>query len=243
MRTYPVSIFLPVYNFRPQQLMKNVAVVRDFLEKNYKRFEIVIIDDNADAETKTCLEEVAKLEHVRVTTYTNGPSKRENLATSLTDALYDILCFMDIDLSTELSHLPHLTDEVYKGHDVVVGSRYKGIQSTRKWYRHFVSKLYNAALFMLFSSNIADHTCGFKGFRKDAITTLIRDMGYDASKKRGWFWDAEMLIRAQRGDYRVVEIPVKWVGDEQSTFSFRDQISILSPLIKFRCSLNIEKSK
>lgn len=243
MRKYPVSIFLPVYNLNPSRLIRNVTAVHDFAKENYDTFEIVIVDDNSGKETKAAIAKVIKLKNIRVLDYTNGPSRRENLAVSFSQAQYGIVCFMDADLSTELKYTLNLTDKIDEGYEVVEGSRYKGIASSRERYRFVISKVYNFALRILFGSKIRDHTCGFKGFRKQAIVELVKELGYDTSRKRGWFWDAEMLIRARRRRYKVTEIPVRWTSDSQSTFSLSREYKMVPYLIEFWFSFNLGQRK
>ena len=69
-----------------------------------------------------------------------------------------------------------------------------------------------------------DFTCGFKAFRKEVIVGLVERLGYDRTGRRGWFWDAEMLIRTQREGLRISEIPVVWSAAQESTFSFRREM-------------------
>lgn len=242
-RKYPVSVFLPVYNLHPSRLVKNVTAVHDFMKNNYDAFEIIIVDDNSNKETKTAIGEVRELKNVKVLHYTKGPSRRENLAASFSEAKYETLCFMDTDLPTELKHTLDLTDKVEEGYEIVGGSRYKGIAPKRKIYRFILSKVYNFVLRILFRSNIRDHNCGFKGFRKQAIMKLVKELGYDTSGKRGWFWDAEMLIRAERGRYKVLEIPVEWTGSAQSTFSILRESKVIPYLIRLWFSFNFGKGK
>ena len=58
---------------------------------------------------------------------------------------------------------------------------------------------------LYFRSKVKDHQCGFKAFKKEVIFNLIKELGYDKTFKRGWFWDVEHLIRAQRKGYNVYE--------------------------------------
>ena len=52
--------------------------------------------------------------------------------------------------------------------------------------------------------------CGFKAFKREVILTLVEEMGYDKSLKRGVFWDTELLVRAIRHGYKIKEIPILW---------------------------------
>jgi len=233
MRNYAISIFLPVYNFDPLRLKQNVAIIRDFAQATYRESEIVIVDDTSNQQTRAAIKGALDLGDVRMLRYENGPSRRENLAASFADAKYDIVCFMDIDLATKLEQLPELTDAINAGYDVAIGSRNLGIRPKRERYRLLISNVYNTALKVLFGSPISDHTCGFKAFRKASIVSIVGEMGYDTTATRGWFWDAEMIIRSVRRPLRVAEIPVAWSADKESTFSFKREIKILSYMIPF----------
>ena len=228
-----LSLFIPIYNFTPELVLRNVKTIRNFLEKHYGGFEIVLVDDASRAETKHAIEEAARLEHVRVMRYENGPSRRENLAASFPSAKYDILAFMDVDLSTDISFLPSLTDAARGTYDIAIGSRHSGIEARREWSRFVISKIYNFGVRSLFSSRIYDHTCGCKAFKKGAIVSLVQELGYDRGKRRGWFWDAEMLVRAARTGMKIAEIPVAWASDCESTFSFSREAKVIPYMISF----------
>lgn len=233
MKEYPVSLFIPIYNFTPELVIKNVKIIREFAEKHYRGFEIILVDDASRAETKSAIEEAGRLGRIRVIRYENGPSRRENLAASFAHAKYDILVFLDVDLSTDISYLLPLTESVRRGWDIAIGSRYMGIQARRERSRFVMSKMYNAGVRAIFGSQIKDHTCGCKAFRKNSIISLIQELGYDHAKRRGWFWDAEMLIRARRRRMRVEEIPVAWASDRESTFSFSREARVIPYMISF----------
>ncbi|MFW9794051.1 MAG: glycosyltransferase [Candidatus Thorarchaeota archaeon] len=116
------------------------------------------------------------------------------------------LIYMDGDLATDLSHLPTLIEYLDKGADIVTGSRWvKDARCVRKQRRKWFSRIYNLMARTLFRSKMKDHQCGFKGFNRESTRKLLGSV-----KSRGWFWDAEILIRAQRDGLRVVEFPVNW---------------------------------
>lgn len=54
-------------------------------------------------------------------------------------------------------------------------------------------------------SKLYDHQCGFKAFKREALFELL-----DETKNEHWFWDTEILVRAQHKEYRVMELPVYW---------------------------------
>lgn len=119
----------------------------------------------------------------------------------------DIYCFMDADLSSDLSALPALLDAVSKdGFDVAYGSRYaRESRVFRSWSRRLVSLAYRIALRILLHTRIHDAPCGFK-----AISRKVRDRLLPEIKNNAWFFDSELVLVAEKKGYRICEIPVLW---------------------------------
>ncbi|MBL8025239.1 MAG: glycosyltransferase [Fibrobacteres bacterium] len=226
MKQYPITVFLPVYNFTPSRLVSNVAVVENYLKQNYPQYEMIIVDDNSNEATRAAMKTLVS-PTLSVLNYDFGPSRRENLAASFCKAKYEYLCYMDVDLATDLNCLPPLTDSLEQGYEIAIGSRYKGIQPVRNRQRYWISNTYRLVLKILFSTKVLDHTCGFKAFRKSVVVPIVNEMGFDRTLRRGWFWDAEMLIRAQDAGHTINEIAVPWKADNESTFNIKRELKLL----------------
>lgn len=50
---------------------------------------------------------------------------------------------------------------------------------------------------------------GFQFFRKECAKKLVEL----SSDDKGWFYCAELLIRAEKAGYRIAELPVVWNDD------------------------------
>jgi len=66
---------------------------------------------------------------------------------------------------------------------------------------------------------------------------LVEEMGHDSSLKRGWFWDAELLIRAQKKGINIKEIPVIWKFGRKSSFLIRREIKVIDYMLKLYLTL------
>ena len=144
--------------------------------------------------------------------------------------------YMDIDLSTDLECLPDIVNPLLNDEcDIAIGSRYqKGATVDREFSRFLYSRLYNGTIRLLLRSKVLDHQCGFKAFKRDVFHSLAASAGYDTLHQRGWFWDAEILIRAQREGYRIREVPVRWNAAKKSSFDFFRELKVIPYLLKFR---------
>ncbi len=229
-----ISVVLPCYNER-EILADHVGRVRACLAGAGWDFEILISDDSSTDGTGEIADGL-KSDTVRVFHYSNGPSRRENLGVTFQEARGDILVYMDMDLSTSLDDLPSLVGAVQSGkYDMAVGSRYQdGAVIRRTASRLIYSLVYNKTIRILLGSRILDHQCGFKAFRREVLFDLLKDMGYDSHFTRGWFWDAELLVRAQRKGYRILEMPVHWTSAAKSSFNMRRELKVLPYMWRLR---------
>jgi len=235
-----LSVFVPVCN-EEKILFSNVTQIYNGLKKLKDKFEIVVVDDNSKDKTPLIAKKLIKNENIKYIRYKNGPSRRENLADSFKTAKGDIIIFMDVDLSTPTQFLPKLIGYVKDGADIAIGSRYlKGSRVKREAFRRLISYLYNSMVRLYFSSKIRDHQNGFKAFKKGIALKIIKKMGYDKSFKRGWFWDAEFLIRAQIDGYKIVEFPINWRYGKKSTFNIRNEIRMIPYILKLKKMLKNE---
>jgi hypothetical protein len=57
----------------------------------------------------------------------------------------------------------------------------------------------------------SDAQCGFKAIRAAQARELL-----PLVEDRGWFFDTELLVLAERAGLRIHEVPVDWVDDPDS---------------------------
>lgn len=210
------SLFIPIYNM-DTKAEKNISICWSWLSRKFENFELIVVDDNSNdgscgfVVTDSGLVSEKK-DGIKYLHYKNGPSRRENLAASFDIAQNNLAGFIDGDLSCDLDDLISAVNLIRaENADIVIGSRYiKGAIIKQKLFRRIISFIYNSAIRFFFNSNIYDHQCGLKIFRMKTIMPIIKRMGYDKTYLRGWFWDAELLIRAQAEGAKIIEMPAHW---------------------------------
>ncbi len=124
-----------------------------------------------------------------------------------------VVCYMDVDLSTDLRGLLPLVAPLMSGHsDLAIGTRLAhGSRVVRGPKREFISRSYNRILRTTLRARFSDAQCGFKAVRRDVLDGLLDDV-----RDEGWFFDTELLVLAQRRGLRTHEVPVDWVDDPDS---------------------------
>ena len=125
----------------------------------------------------------------------------------------DILAYMDIDLSTNLdSFMPMMSPLITGEAGLATGSRLmKESRTTRGFKREIISRCYNRIIRTTMKTNFVDAQCGFKAIRRDLAQKLLPHI-----KDKAWFFDTELLVKAEYEGYKIHEEPVKWVEDADS---------------------------
>jgi len=125
----------------------------------------------------------------------------------------EVVCYMDVDLSTDLRALLPLIAPLVSGHsDIAIGTRlHHGSQVVRGAKRELISRSYNRLLRVTLGARFSDAQCGFKAMRTSVARRLLPSVHDEA-----WFFDTELLMLAQREGLRIHEVPVDWVDHPDS---------------------------
>ena len=124
----------------------------------------------------------------------------------------DLLCYMDIDLSTGLEAVPPLLHGLASGYDLATGTRHAhASKRTRSLKREVLSRGYNLLVRTTLGTRLSDLQCGFKGITRKAALELLPQV-----ENQHWFFDTELFTLAERAGYRILEVPVAWVEDPDS---------------------------
>jgi putative flippase GtrA len=208
-----VEIVVPVYN---EEAALEVSVFRlhDFLEESFPLSWRIAIADNAS--TDGTLEIARRLaDQLERVTVLHLPERGRGraLRAAWSDSDARVLCYMDVDLSTDLRALLPLVAPLISGHsDVAIGTRLAaGSRVTRSPKREVISRAYNAVLKLALHARFSDAQCGFKAIRADVAHALVPRV-----RDEEWFFDTELLVLAQRERLRIHEVPVDWVEDSDS---------------------------
>ncbi len=208
-----IDIVVPVHN-EETALQDSIRRLHEFLSHEMPYAWRIVIADNASTDATLAMARALafELDHVTVLHLKRkGRGRALRAAWTASDA--DVLCYMDVDLSTDLRALLPLVSPLVCGHsEVAIGSRLAtGARIVRGPKREVISRCYNGLLRHLLRARFSDAQCGFKAIRADAARTLLPRI-----QDQGWFFDTELLILAQRRGLRIHEVAVDWIDDPDS---------------------------
>ena len=209
MTTREVSVVLPAYNEADtieHTVEVTLSTLVDFLPAG--AFEVIVAEDGCEDRTPEIADRMAAADdRVRHVHSDERLGRGGALERAFRESRGDVLVYFDTDLATDVQHLEELVESVRTdGYDVATGSRrIPGSEQERDPERGVASTGFNTLVRLFLRSPMHDHQCGFKAFDREALVALLDDVEDDH-----WFWDTEVLVRAQRAGYDVREFPVEW---------------------------------
>jgi dolichyl-phosphate beta-glucosyltransferase len=91
-----------------------------------------------------------------------------------------------------------------------------------------MGKTFNRIVRLLVLPGIADTQCGFKLFPRAMVQAVFPDLATE-----GFAFDVEVLARARRAGFAVVEVPVVWRNDARTRVrAGRDSLAMLADVVR-----------
>jgi 4-amino-4-deoxy-L-arabinose transferase-like glycosyltransferase len=208
-----VDIVIPVYN-EAHSLPASIKELHNYLQTSFPyRYRITIADNGSLDATWAVAKKLATDYQYVTTVHIRQKGRGRALKQVWSRSNADILAYMDVDLSTGLEALEPLVSPLIDGDaHLATGSRLqKQSMVTRSLKRGVISRAYNYILRGSLGFKTSDAQCGFKAIRADVARRLLPHIQDDA-----WFFDTELLARAERDGLTIHEVPVTWKEDPDS---------------------------
>lgn len=212
-----LTIIFPVLNER-LRLEKGITRTVEYLTKiDFEDYEIIIVDNGSEDETPQIAEGLCKkypkVQYERINIRGVGAAFRRGVELSHGE----VVGYMDIDLSTNIKHLGEAIHIFKTKQDIayINGSRFATESDTqgRKWYRKITSQGLLILLKLFLGMKCTDAICGFTFVRRETALSLVEGCSQD----NGWFYMIEFLLRAEKRGVKVLDYPVEWQEDYNST--------------------------
>ena len=202
------TVCLPTYNER-----ENLEPMLRALGEQGVR--VLVVDDNSPDGTGRLADRLAQeLDYVDVLHRPQkeglGPAYIAGFRQALADGAERIL-EMDCDFSHDPKDVPRLVAATNDA-DLALGSRYVEGGQVADWgpVRRAISAAGSLYARVLLSLPTRDLTGGFKCYRRKVLETI----DLDAIDSKGYAFQIETTYRALRADFRVVEVPIRFVDRE-----------------------------
>lgn len=229
-----VDLVIPCYN-EERVLAQSVEKLREWCAEHLASYKWrVVVADNASTDRTLEVAHGLAAQEPGDTgvIHLDRKGRGRALTKAWLESSADAMCYMDVDLSTDVKMItPLLAGVLEEGYDISYGSRVsKGSDIERSWKREINSRGYITFIKLLFWTKAADYQCGFKAMTHDAAQAILPHV-----QDGEWFWDTEMLIIAEKGGWKLKEVPVRWIEDPDTRVRFPQDIwKMGSQLVKLR---------
>ena len=236
-----LSIIVPAYN--EQYLVeRNILLIKmefdKIIKKTGEKYEIIIVEESRDKTPEICGELAEKYKAIRHIHSDTRLGKGGAIEKGIRASKGDRIIFMDVDLSTPLNITENFVNKM-KEFDIVITSRYNPISKVkRSMTRSLAGQGFSVITRVVFRTRIRDTKCGYKGFRKSAALRVMKLV-----REKGWFWDTEFLLYAEKMGYSIYEMPVYWYERKEGNVPVMDNIfEMLDNLARLYWRMNIKKT-
>lgn len=204
-------VIIPTFNE-----IENLPLITKRVREATPEVHILIVDDSSPDGTGELADELSeKDDHLHVI---HRKSKDGLLGAYIAgfkwglDRDYQVLCEMDADGSHAPEQLHLLLEEIDKGADLVIGSRYVEGGETVNWpaSREYLSRLGNIYISMALGAGLSDMTAGYRAFRRD----LLESIDFDELSDAGYIFQVDLAFRAVKDGFDVREVPITFTERE-----------------------------
>lgn len=211
------TIIFPVLNERLRLESGITRTVEYLASIAFEDYEILIVDNGSEDETPQIAhmlcQKYPKVRYEQIPVRGVGAAFRRGVELGSGQ----IVGYMDIDLSTNIRHLGEAIEIFEKRPEVeyINGSRFaeKSHTTGRKWYRRITSQGLLILLKLFLGMKCTDAICGFTFVRRQTALSLVEG----SSQDNGWFYMIEFLLRAEKRGVKVLDYPVEWQEDYNTT--------------------------
>ena len=216
-----LSIIIPAYN-EHQKIERDILAASDYLMRQNFKGEIIIVDDGSSDETAETAIRIKNIAGVDKKVLSYKPNKGKGYAVregiKLSKGKY--VMFADsgvcIDYNFTSDGLKLLQSDQC---EIAHGSRKMKasvIKRKQPFIRQIASKMFQLFIFtfMGIPRRLTDTQCGFKMYQGDVAREL-----YGNAVTDGFSFDIEIILRAVKKKYRILEFPVVWFCDSDSRLS------------------------
>ena len=207
------DLIVPVYN------EKNILKLLNYVEENTEKLNKIYICYDFEEDITLNIINNSKYKNSEKIVLTKNPfigpceAVKEGIKHSISKS---VIVYPADDFDNAV-----LLDEMYdlfkEGYDIVCPSRFMqgGSMKNCPFIKFLLVKLVSLSLFYFSKINIHDPTNGFRFFSKELIDKLKIESKY------GFAYSIELLVKAKKNNYKITEIPAKWIERDDRKSSFK----------------------
>lgn len=205
MKISQLSLFFPFYNEEKKVEEAIRLAYRILPTLDLEKCEVIAVDDGSKDATGAILDLLKSSEFADLLIVHHSPNRGYGgaLKSGFSNSHCEWICFTDGDLQFDLWEIKKLIEKSDEA-DLVVG-RY--LHRSAPLIRRINTFFWDNLVRLLFSIKVKDIDCGFKLIKKEVIEKI------SPLESNGAFLSTELLAKAQKAGFKIVEVPVHHYSD------------------------------
>lgn len=202
-----LSIFFPMWN-EEEYIHRAVRAAKEICDELVESgeigdYELIVVDDASTDRTGELADELAAADaHIRVVHHPRNRRLGGSIKSGFAAATGDLVLYTDADLPFEMIELVRAI-RVMRTYEADIVSAYRLDRTGEGPRRAVYSWVYNWLIQLAFGTRLRDINFAFKLCRRSVLDHVTLS-------SEGSFIDAELVIRAQKAGFAIVQIGVDY---------------------------------
>src|SRR3989338_4966775 len=196
-----VVITIPAYN-EEKTIGKVIRDIKNVMHKTDYNYEIIVVNDGSKDKTKFIAKESGAIVYSNPINLGLSETFKIEIQKCL-DLKADIIVHTDADGQYLAKDIPVLVKEVENGADLVLGNRFKGCIDYMPFVKRVGNKSFSHVISRITGFRVGDCQTGFRAFTRDLALNIPITSFHTYTQ--------EQIIRALKSNYRVVEVPARFI--------------------------------
>lgn len=195
---YDLTVIIPTFN--EEANIRNIVMAVDAVFHEHSLHgQILVVDDNSADATISIVHDLMSIkENVEILVREHDHGLSQSVADGFSHASSEVFIVIDADFSHPPVLIPRMYEEIRKGNDIVIGSRYMEGGGIKKWpLKRRVISIGATFLGRLLFPDITDPVSGFFAIKKEVVDkAALKPKGYkillEVLGKGNWEKDKEI---------------------------------------------------
>lgn len=193
-----LSIFFPFWN-EEKNIEKVVKSAIPVANRVSEKWEMLLIDDGSSDQTLNLLKKLSSNDpRLKVFSHNTNRGYGASLKSGFEKSKYDLVVFTDGDGQFDFSQVDRFIKKIKKV-DIVIGHRIKRHDNS---IRHVLMNMLKIWDLIFFGFYYKDIDCGFKLFRREALSKIM------PFRSEGAMITTEILARARKKKLKIDQVEV-----------------------------------
>ncbi len=211
-----IWLLLPAFNEAGNllSLLQGVAATLGTIGESYS---VVVVDDGSTDETRAVAAAVGRNLPVQVVSHPQNRGLARTIETAFGAVLSqtqggDVVVTMDADNTHPPDLIPRMVEEIRRGADLVIASRYApgGAEEGVPPLRRVLSRGIGVLMRLRFGLwGVRDYSSGYRAYRARLLQAAAQRYGTRLIESPGFTVMAELLLKLQPFYPRMVEVPLQ----------------------------------